>query len=171
MKKCFRCGIEKPLDQFYAHKQMADGHLNKCAECTKADTKQRAEKLMTNPDFVESEKARHRDKYYRLGYKEKHKPTPERRSVAMNLHRERYPEKYKARNACAKIKRPDGMEAHHWSYRPEHAKDLIFLTQVEHARLHRFIVYDQERMMYRRSDNNMLLDSREIHEWYLGFIS
>lgn len=38
-KRCFKCGETKPLDAFYKHPMMADGHLNKCAKCTRADTR------------------------------------------------------------------------------------------------------------------------------------
>ena len=32
---------------------------------------------------------------------------------------------------------------------------------------HRFIIYDQERFMYRRFDNNILLDTKENHEAFI----
>ena len=44
MKKCFKCGIEKEINEFYKHPMMADGHLGKCKECNKKDVIENYEK-------------------------------------------------------------------------------------------------------------------------------
>ena len=59
MKKCIKCGEEKPLESFHKHKGMKDGHLNKCAVCVKKDV---AEWRLKNPDCRKKEHARTREK-------------------------------------------------------------------------------------------------------------
>lgn len=47
-KICFKCNVEKPLNDFYKHPKMFDGYVNKCKECNKVDVK---ENRLNNIDY------------------------------------------------------------------------------------------------------------------------
>jgi len=161
-KICFKCNKEKELSQFYKHKKMADGHLNKCKECTKKDSRNIELKIRSTQVGLELDRKRNRDKYYRLDYLHKHKPTTEQKRLIMKRYTQKYPEKVLAHSASNSIRCANCLEKHHWSYNEEHYKDIIFLSNRDHNLLHRFMIYDQERMMYRNLQG-LLLDTKDSH--------
>lgn len=165
-KTCFKCSNMRPLSEYYKHKQTSDGLLGKCKSCTKGDTKKQTEINTSTPEGLEKERKRHRDKYYRLGYKEVHKPTPEKRYIYNKASREKYPEKSKATVATRTMDRKSGFHLHHWSYNEVHHKDCIELLKAEHYTAHRFLIYDQETFYYKDLEGN-LLDTKEKHRDYI----
>ncbi len=167
-KKCFKCENILPLCDFYKHKGMSDGHLNKCKNCTKSDVRKNEEVLKKNPEWVINERKRNRDKYYKLNYRGLYKQTSNKKKETINRYNRKFPEKALARKYTEIfLTKSSNTHLHHWSYNQEHWLDVIELTIKDHYFLHRYIIYNQERMMY-RGINNILLDSKEKHLEYFN---
>lgn len=130
MKTCIRCNEVKPMDGFYKHKAMKDGHLNKCKECSKSCVRSNR-----------AEKAEH--------YREYDRKRGNRQSREyLSCYRKKYPRKYRAHNMvnnairdgklfaepCEVCKSGSGTHAHHDDY----AKPLNvrWLCAVHHKQWH-----------------------------------
>ena len=151
-KKCFKCGVEKELSEFYKHSGMLDGHLNKCKDCTKRDVQKN---YRDNIDYYKDyERKRsvlpHRVKL-REDYWESKKETGEAyfmKRKYIKEYKKKNPMKYKAKNRlCSALRRGDikrkpcevcgevKSHGHHPDY--NYPLDVIWLCSKHHAEEHR----------------------------------
>ena len=147
MKRCFKCKKLKPISCFYAHKEMADGHLGKCKECTKKDVHEHRVKNLERVQAYDRERGRlsHR----KIAVSERQKKNKERHNKANREYLKKYPDRKIARSLIGNHKR-DGkltpkpcevcgtmerIHGHHADYsKPD---EVVWLCQKHHMELHR----------------------------------
>ena len=155
MKKCFKCGKEKELDEFYKHPQMGDGHLNKCKECAKKDVRKDYDRKANDSKWFEKERERGREKYHRLNYRERqyeiNKSKPWKNSTYKGLHK--------------KLSLNENESAHHWNYNL--IDDVIIMNKTDHRYIHRYILFDKVTLMFRTIEG-ILMDTKEYHLKYIN---
>ena len=153
MKKCFKCGIEKELSEFYVHPQMGDGHLNKCKDCTKNDVKKDYNEKSQSPEWMEKERSRGRDKYHRLGYVNNNK---RRLSLFWDTNEYKGLRKW----ASKRIILTNHDELHHWNY--NRIKDFFVLEKRIHKKIHKLMKVDETTGLY-TTNEGVLLDTKDRH--------
>ena len=152
MKICFKCGRELPLSMFYRHSKMSDGHMGKCKDCTKADVSANYERRSKDPDYMEKERERGREKYARLGYANK-KPSEmqeKKRALYKGL---------RSTKSHTKLAKGRETELHHWNY--NRLMSFIVLDRRLHHRLHAAIELNVEEGIY--YFNGQPLDTIDKH--------
>ena len=84
-KPCIRCCVVKPLEEFYRHPKMRDGHLNKCRRCVKLYAANYQRIKSQDPVWAEKERKRLVEKMTRLGRATRSR-RPERHRARILLH-------------------------------------------------------------------------------------
>lgn len=137
MKTCFKCGVAKQPEDFYAHPMMKDGTLGKCRECTKRDSTDRRHAKLAEVREYDCNRA----------------TLPHRRALNVRISRKwRTGEIQRAHNAVARALRngrltrlscsfcgSNSTHAHHDDYSTP--LDVMWLCAVHHSGRHAFLRY------------------------------
>ena len=165
VKKCFKCGEEKPISEFYKHKAMADGHLNKCKICAKLDSFGRTkeeierrkfrdrnrpnakERVAKNSERIRRLKAENNEHYIKTILEPKEKWNKENRNKK-NAHlkvKRSITMKDNKQNQCQLCGcSSNKLEGHHYDY--SKPLDVTWLCKRCHALAHKAINEDKRKV-------------------------
>ncbi len=151
-KKCFKCGKIKDLSAFYKHKEMADGLLGKCKECTKryvAEYRSENIEKIREYDRLRSKLPRRKrsSAKMRKKYRKEH---PLRSAVSSILQRAVKAKKIIKPKRCSMCNRKTKIVGHHEDYYKP--LDVVWVCQVCHKNLHKM-----ERIVESANETNKTL--------------
>ena len=135
-KQCFKCGRTLDIEEFYQHKRMKDGRLNKCKDCTKKDVRERSRKCFDKIAEYErirskTEKRKQLRRFYQQKYRQEH---PERTAINLRTRRAIISGKITKPKCCSICGKECRTIAHHHDYTKP--LDVIFVCQSCHKRIH-----------------------------------
>ena len=137
-KECFKCKTVKPLSDFYKHSQMADGHLNKCKDCTKNDV---SNHRLENIDKIraydrerskQSERIKQNSENTKLWRQQDKRRAVAHRAVAMAIKKGTL-----TRQPCQRCSSVNSL-AHHEDY--DYPLQVVWLCQPCHKQRHKEIL-------------------------------
>lgn len=188
-KVCTKCKEKKSVNDYHKQKKGKYGVTSVCKVC-KSEIKKRDWKVTKNDKELYQVHKERVAEHYRKKSKDKKWMERKRKAqrkicrkdyarkyyndnreayrVYKKRTRKRYPEKEKARRATINMK-IDGKHLHHWSYNEEHYTCVIPLSPLDHAKIYRFLIYDNNSFYFKDSKGN-LLNTRNKHLEYINSI-
>jgi hypothetical protein len=134
-KECFKCKTVKPLEDFYKHPAMLDGHVNKCKECNKKDVTANREKNIER--IREYDRERGKNKERMAAQVESHRAwraEDKRRAVAHSAVAKAIRNGTLERIPCVRCGNEKSV-AHHEDY--DKPLDVVWLCQPCHVKRHK----------------------------------
>ena len=134
-KECFKCKTVKPLDEFYKHSAMGDGHLNKCKECTKNDVNKHRSNNLEKIRAYDRERAKNpKRRATNLAVNQAWREEDKRRQRAHNMVRRAIAKELLVRLPCCRCGSEKSV-AHHEDY--DKPLEVMWLCQPCHKQRHK----------------------------------
>lgn len=158
MKDCRECGELKPFSEYYKHKAMADGHLNKCKDCVKTRVSNHRDHNLERIQEYDRNRPNAKDRVKDCCDRAKEKRLEgtedylEKERERVRKYRRENKLKYKAHcsvnnavrdvvivkpHSCEHCNEVKDLHGHHWSYLEEHWLDVIWLCCACHGAEHK----------------------------------
>ena len=130
-KTCFKCGAEKPLEEFYKHPMMSDGRLNKCRQCSKVEVTANRLKNIEYYRAYDRNRGNRQSKEYRIDWRLKYPKKYQAITAANNAIRD----KKLVKKPCEVCKSEISVHGHHDDYLKP--LDVRWLCAVHHSQWHK----------------------------------
>lgn len=134
-KKCFKCNTIKSFDDFYKHRAMADGYLNKCKNCAKKDVAEHRKENIEKIRAYDRDRAKNKERVKQsVEITKVWRAEDKRRMAAHNAVARAIKSGQLKKKSCERCNSEKSV-AHHEDYNKK--LDVIWLCQICHTQRHK----------------------------------